>query len=209
MKQHEGVWYPERDEYFPKMVKNGYYQGDIFKEAMNYINTPKVFYDIGAHVGLWSLMCVNNGFREIHAFEPNPETYACLQKNLKGKAYLYRYGVSQIPNAWMEVVEEDATNTGAVKLVTSEKGKAHATRIEAPCIHKKIAQYNIKPNECLVKIDTEGMEEACVLGMDKIIYALRPVVVVEQRHSQDALQILQDMGMQICKKIRKDWILKW
>ena len=52
MKNEQGVWYPDEENHFPKITRNGYYQGDIFLKAIKYIKKPKLFYDVGAHVGL-------------------------------------------------------------------------------------------------------------------------------------------------------------
>ena len=68
---------------------------------------------------------------------------------------------------------------------------------------------NLKPHETLVKIDTEGSEDDCVLGMEKILYAFRPVVIIEQRSNINAVQILEKMGMKVRKCIKKDYILTW
>lgn len=216
MKCVHGVWLPEDEQHFVEMMgSTGNYQKDIFQAAMELVTTPKVFYDVGAHVGLWSLMAIKNGFKEIYAFEPNLETFECLKKNLDGQPYDYRaflnnYGVAEVKNIFMKVVKEHEGNSGAVKLEGSKTDyNAAVTPINNCHLHNDIHRLNIKPHECLVKIDTEGMEASCVLGMDKILYALRPVVVVEQRTNQDALDILQKMGMVVKHQIRKDWILAW
>lgn len=219
MKLVKGVWFPDDDNHFDRMMNDdGSYQRDIFQGAMEYVKSPKIFFDIGAHVGLWSLMAIGAGFSDLHAFEPNAKTFECLKANLKnkGNCYLYKYGVAQIKDINMRVCEESVGNSGAVKLVNNEADRdkmlsnaAVAPISESFILHEEIARLGIKTHDCLVKIDTEGMEATCVLGMDKIIYALHPVVVVEQRSNLDALDILQKMGMQISKQIRKDYILTW
>ena len=222
MKLVNGIWFPSDDTHFSKMMNDdGAYQRDIFSAAMECVKAPKIFFDIGAHVGLWSLMALKAGFIELHAFEPNVKTFECLKKNLECKkysykGYLYNYGVASIKNVCMRVVEEAQGNSGAVKLVNNEPDRdgfvsnaAVAPISDSFRLHEDIARLDIKAHECVVKIDTEGMEASCVLGMDKIIYALRPVVIVEQRTNMDALDILQKMGMQIVKQVRKDYILTW
>lgn len=215
MKQVHGIWFPEDDVHFAKMMnEDGTYQRDIFRAAMEQIKTPKIFFDIGAHVGLWSRMAIMEGFDEILAFEPNPKTFECLVQNMKGYELVvscYNYGVTNARDARMYLVEEKAGNSGAVFLNEEGGGPlAAATNINDKfALHDFIFSMGIKKHECLVKIDTEGMEAKCVEGMDKILYALRPVVVVEQRTNRDALALLQQMGMQITRTVRKDHILTW
>lgn len=211
MKQVYGIWFPEDDIHFENgfIHENGDYQRDTFQAAMEHVKEPKIFYDIGAHVGLWSMMAIRAGFKEIHAYEPNPKTFTCLKKNLNNKdgkynAYLYKQGVSTI-NGYTSIVEECVGNSGAIKLqygVVSE----NQTRVSFIQYH---GAASINSHECLIKIDTEGTEADCVSGMREILYALRPVVCVEQRANKYALAILQKMGMQIVNQIRKDYILTW
>lgn len=216
MKSINGVLFPDDEEHFARMVDSqGYYQKDIFLEAISHVTNPKIFYDIGAHVGLWSLMAIKHGFRTVYAYEPNQKTFQCLEANLSGrggdyKAYLRNYGVSQIKNIFMKVIEETPYNSGAVKLIDDKDNPNAATApIDGDCLYEMIEYYQLRPHQVLVKIDTEGMEAQCVLGMEKILYAFRPVVVVEQRTNNDALDILQKMGMYIVRTIRKDHILLW
>jgi FkbM family methyltransferase len=215
MKQVYGIWFPESDTHFQNgyMNENGDYQKDAFDYAMSYVKEPKIFYDIGAHVGLWSMMARKAGFRQIEAFEPNPETYECLLRNLSNNpaANLYNYGISNKCGT-MSILQEEEGNSGAIKLIENdfnERPNVRLNSISISEIHKVIDGYRIKTHDCLVKIDTEGMEADCVLGMDKILYALRPVVCVEQRTNKDAVKILEQMGMQVVNKIRKDYILTW
>lgn len=213
MKQVCGVWFPESDTHFKlgMIDKEGNYQKDTFDAAMSYVKEPKIFYDIGAHVGLWSLMAYRSGFKAIEAFEPNPETFSCLKKNVGEFARIFKMGVANRRRG-MRINKESLSNTGALKLDeigTEDEGDTWVCPIEMENTHEIIAECNLKPHETLVKIDTEGMEADCVLGMDKILYALRPVVCVEQRTNEEALLILQQMGMQIIKQVRKDYILTW
>lgn len=218
MKQVYGIWLPENDTHFERMMNaDGTYQRDTFDYCMEYVKNPKIFYDIGAHVGLWSRMAINAGFKHIEAFEPNPKTYHCLRQNfeewrIKSNIALFSWptGVASYYGS-MDVVKNMDGNSGAVQLVGgSHQGK---NSIQVGPLEREprflISEYNIKPHETLVKIDTEGMEADCVLGMDKILYALRPVVCVEQRSNKDALEVLQQMGMEIVKIVRKDYILTW
>ncbi len=214
MKQVCGVWFPENDNHFKlgMIDEQGNYQKDTFDYAMSYIKEPKIFYDIGAHVGLWSLMAHRAGFKEIYAFEPNPETFECLKCNVeKIGAIISPHGIACRDNNNYRITNPDPDNSGAIVLQVGMQQDELVTcrNINFLHIHNTIGKFNIKPHETLVKIDTEGMEADCVLGMDKILYALRPVVCVEQRTNKDALKILRMMGMEVVNKVRKDYILTW
>ena len=165
MKNEQGIWYPDEENHFPKITHNGYYQGDIFLKAIKYIKKPKLFYDVGAHVGLWSLMALKHGFKTIYAYEPNPKTFECLKKNLSDKgggynAKLFQHGVSDIGNPELKIEEEHKGNTGAVKLVHSDYPDISVMPIDHFVAYKMIQKYDLKPLETLVKIDTEGLRRS-------------------------------------------------
>lgn len=209
MKQIENVWFPNTDEHFIRYVRpNGDYQWDTFEAVMKYITTPKLFFDIGAHVGLWSLMAHRAGFQEIRAFEPNPDTFKCLVLNLMNthNTHCHNYGIAE-KDGLVDIIYEQPNNSGAVKLAPGIQSKVR--NINDDNIGKSMFDLKIQPGETLVKIDTEGMEAECVLGMEKIIYALKPVIVVEQRGNEDALKLLKDMGMTLVNNVRRDFILIW
>ena len=214
MKQVCGIWLPEDDVHFISHVwENGDYQREAFQNAMQYVKTPKLFFDVGAHVGLWTMMAHRAGFKEIRAFEPNPKTFACLEKNTEGleSISVFNYGIAERAGE-MELVEDHAGNSGAisVKEVTDESiTRIKVRHINYDNIGISQAHLEIKPHETLVKIDTEGMESQCVLGMEQVINALRPVVIVEQRRNYDALGILQQLGMEVVRSVRSDYILTW
>jgi len=215
MKLINNIYFPDRDEHFHKMMPNGYYQRDTFLSAMEHIKEPKIFYDIGAHVGLWSIQAGEVGFKEIHAYEPNPESFECLKNNVRlANTNCYKYGVGRIPNK-LSIVKHASDNTGAVSLEIVDKPK-EAVNIYpidsypgVPFLHDAIKHFELLPHQTLVKVDTEGMEYDCLLGMELILYAFRPVVVVEQRTNHRALELLDAMGMEIVNQVRKDYILRW
>lgn len=209
MKQIEGIWFPKSDEHFKKHVRpNGDYQWDTFEAVMKYITSPKLFFDVGAHVGLWSLMAHRAGFQEIRAFEPNPVTFRCLVLNLMDthNTHCHNYGIAG-RDGLVDIIYEQPNNSGAVKLAPGIQSKVR--NINDDNIGESIFELELKPNETLIKIDTEGMEAECVRGMDKIISILKPVIVVEQRSNDDAIKLLKDMGMILVNNIRKDYILIW
>ena len=207
MKQVGDIWFPHSDTHFERFMNNdGSYQRDTFDASMEYVVSPKLFYDVGAHVGLWSLMAHKAGFKSITSFEPNPETFKCLERNIGSFAKVWPLAIAS-ERKTMSIKREHVDNSGAVRL--EEGGDVLASRIDIENIHEMIAGKELRPHETLVKIDTEGMEWECVLGMDKILYALRPVICVEQRTNERALEILGKMGMKIVNQVRKDYILTW
>lgn len=207
MKQIRNIWFPENETHFQKHVeKNGDYQAEQFQAAMKYVSEPKLFFDIGAHVGLWSMMAIRAGFKEIRAFEPNHVTFKCLVSNVSNYPGItvHNYGIAE-RSGLVDIVHEHEGNSGAVKVVPGST--CTVQNINNDNIGSSVYKLAIKPGETLVKIDTEGTELDCVKGMDKIIQSLRPVVIVEQRKNTDAVKYLKDMGMVQVDQVLKDCIL--
>lgn len=206
MKEIKGIWLPEDDTHFQTHIhKNGDYQPDIFKAAMAHVREPKLFFDIGAHVGLWSLMAIRAGFKEVRAFEPNHVTFKCLVSNISNypDVTVHNYGIAE-RNGQVEMKPEHEGNSGAVKVVPGMT--AFVRNINNDNIGGSVYKLSITAQETLVKIDTEGSELECLKGMDKIIQSLRPVVVIEQRSNKDAIEYLKDMGMKQVDQVRHDYI---
>lgn len=209
MKQIKGIWFPADDTHFQKHVfKNGDYQQEQFQAAMRHIKEPKLFFDIGAHVGLWSMMAIRAGFKEIRAFEPNHITFKCLVSNISNfpNVTVYNYGIAE-RNGLVDIEHECEGNSGAVKVIPGST--CYVRNINNDNIGGSVYQLNIRPYETLVKIDTEGSELDCVKGMDKIIQSLRPVIVIEQRSNKDGIEYLKDMGMKLADQVRHDYIFAY
>lgn len=207
MKQINGIWFPESDTHFKSYVyNNGDYQRDQFHAAMKYVREPKLFFDIGAHVGLWSLMAIRAGFKEIRAFEPNHLTFKCLVSNISNypDVTVHNYGIAE-RDGYVSMESECENNSGAVKVAPGDTSIVR--NINNDNIGHSVHRLDIRASETLIKIDTEGSELDCVKGMDKIIQSLRPVVIVEQRKNTDAVKYLKDMGMTLADQVLKDYIL--
>jgi FkbM family methyltransferase len=215
MKLVKNTWLPDNDTHFECVIAaDGSYQKKTLLAAMEYVAKPKVFFDVGAHVGLWSRTAINLGFRRIYAFEPNQETFECLVKNvISNKAYLYNFGLWEADSSQgaKSILVNEITNSGAVRVVELKEGlqSVEVRDINDFPVDELSASLDLNEHEVLVKIDTEGAEKHCVLAMQKILTTLHPVVIIEQHTSKEALGLLLDMGMVIKKIKNKDAILTW
>lgn len=86
MKLIKGIHFPDSDTHFENLVNDqGHYQKKQFDAAMRHIKPEDrgLFIDVGAHVGLWSMMAIKEGFKNFLCFEPNDILRECLRKNLE------------------------------------------------------------------------------------------------------------------------------
>lgn len=211
MKQINGIWFPDDDEHFSEHIAdNGDYQSLQFDAACSFMKGRKLFIDIGAHVGLWTLMATRAGFGYFISYEPNNSTFECLKKNVEGlRGMITESAVGT--HDMVEVIEDHKGNTGAVSTRKSREGvKCLSLDKSFPIdVDAFIKENNVSPNECLMKIDTEGSELDVIRSSEKIIKLLKPTIIVEQKEILDATNLLCEFGMTVRGRINKDVILTW
>src|SRR5260370_33118079 len=67
----------------PELIQGNMYRGEMLAAALQDVEGPVL--DCGAHIGVFSVLLASNGVKQpIHAFEPEPENYALLERNIQG-----------------------------------------------------------------------------------------------------------------------------
>jgi len=123
--------------------------------------------DIGAHVGTVSVPLALQGKRVV-AFEPNPESFAFLQKNCERNAVhidARNKGLAQHPGR-ASVAVLQTSNAGAHTLGEGDD-------IEISTLDAEVQETDF------IKIDVEGMELEVLLGGKKLIETVRPAIYFE------------------------------
>ena len=68
-----------------EIFRRGYYDSEGLELVCALLNPGMVFFDIGAHVGQYSLV-VSQALGlggQVHSFEPDPDTFRCLEENVR------------------------------------------------------------------------------------------------------------------------------
>jgi FkbM family methyltransferase len=142
-----------------------------------------VFVDVGANLGMYSLLAAKAGFRTI-VVEPEPGHSAFLLRN----AHLFTQ-VCPVALADMEGEAQffvaSETNLGASSMVSTAGASiySHATMVKVTTFSSLAGQLAVDPARIrLVKIDVEGAEAAAVRGMkDFLDRGWRPEIWCEVR----------------------------
>jgi FkbM family methyltransferase len=152
-----------------RVATEGYEQHTraLFREA---VGPAMVVIDIGAHLGLYSLIaasrCGNQGV--VYAFEPDPRTFPLLVENVRRNGFQdritpVRSAVSE--RSGEEVLFLDDSNPAVTALVASHASDA-AVRI--PCV--TVDDFLPADQRAdVVKIDVEGAEMKALRGMSRTI----------------------------------------
>lgn len=145
----------------------------------NQFGYEKVFFDIGANIGIFSLYASHKFDNiEIFSFEPVSENFAALVSNIKlnnmNNVKPFNIGISD-QNRLMDLYINDSRvgNSGAqINLINNEKKKNfHGVRIESTVsfsLDKLISDFDF-PIPNFVKIDVDGRETAILSGMMNVM----------------------------------------
>ncbi len=141
------------------------------------------FWDIGAHVGYFSLLASiltgKNG--KVVAFEATPRTYDILVKNLADKknTTTHHYAVSDTDET-VELIEYpvgDSENNTIV--ATGSTGFKRGKSIQVPGIRLDTYAEKDHDKPDFIKIDVEGAELRVLQGMEQLLSHHKPVILME------------------------------
>lgn len=225
MKQINGVWLPDgdRDGWLTRapLDEHGWplYQRDrlaamvtALDEAVRVSLSPRRrFVDGGAHVGLMSVPAARC-FDHVDAFEPHPDTFACLAANIRN-ARLEAGGMNITPRL--------------VALGSSTRNVTLAARKAASSLSWYASDDQARDGDVTVfmlaldelawddvdaiKLDLEGGEYDALVGAQDTIKRCRPVILIEEKHDpvQRASAFLTSMGMVCTWSKKHDKLFTW
>jgi FkbM family methyltransferase len=165
----------------------GFFEEGLTRMLLTYLKPGMIFFDIGSHFGYFTLLAShiigNNG--KVCAFEPTPSTFDILKTNtLKLKNAVLNnlaiYSAKKLLTINDFGIEYSAYNSiyGArLPEKTISRLKAKKYQIEAISIDEYVESTGIKPH--FIKIDAESSDYQVLLGMEKTIEKLYPIITVE------------------------------
>lgn len=191
MKCVAGIWLPDNDTHFSESLPgskfvdgHGTYQLNKIQAALDQCppENQKTALDIGAHVGLWS-MILRKHFKKVVAFEPMPKLQECFKQNLgdnllpKGNVDLY--GCALGSRAQVTRLNITKENSGNCHIDPKYQGGVITHPDELTIVHR--LDDLIYPDISFIKIDVEGYELEVLRGAEMTIKTHRPVMVIEQK----------------------------
>jgi FkbM family methyltransferase len=139
---------------------------------LHYMRDEDSFFDIGANGGAFSILALQHTLAEVHAFEPHPQTFELLEKNIafqsrKNNVYLYNLALGD--------------KIGHVNFTTEFDTENHiATGDEANVISVQMTTLNelnlTVPT--IIKIDVEGFEWNVLQGASKVFESEKLMAVI-------------------------------
>lgn len=148
-----------------------YYQIHQLSSAIKKVKQRGVAVDVGAHYGVMSYN-LSKLFKEIHAFEVDPDVFHCLQQNVK------RFNLNSV-TAYPYGLGDKTAKVGLHK----KQSKTFSTHVDLDSEStiseiRTLDSFGIK-NVDLIKIDVEGFEPAVIQGALNTIEKYKPVILYE------------------------------
>ena len=161
-----GLLFPERQIAYD-FAMNKSYEHALIAWATEMIDPSKVFLDIGAHVGTWSLAFARR-CRQVHSFEPTPRTFNFLcgniaLNNLDGKILAHNLALAD-KEGRMPIYKGSEDGGGNSLLPMLD-------RTPTWMVDVKTLDSLMLTNVGLIKIDVEGFEKNVIQGAQETLKA--------------------------------------
>ena len=195
----QGLWL----ELNPRTGQN-YLRGDaeitVQKILAARLRPGAVFYDLGANIGLFTLLAARlvGDSGKVFSFEPDPENAARLRRNILRNGFtnatVVESGIWSATGELNFVVSGTASpDHGIGKFVTAESAAA-GTLI--PCVSLDDFIKNAPPPDA-IKCDVEGAEVEALRGGTKMLQSRHPWIICEMHSDANrrvSTELLANLG---------------
>ena len=164
------------------------------------LHSGMVFYDLGANIGLFTLLAARlvGDSGKVFSFEPDPENAARLRRNIQRNGFanvtVVQSGIWSATGELNFVVSGGASpDHGVGKFVATENGAAGTL---TPCVSLDDFSSDAPPPDAL-KCDVEGAEVEALRGGMRILQARHPWIICEmhsEANRRAALELLSSLG---------------
>ncbi len=209
--KHKTLWGDTMSFYLPEgnaISYYGYYEADLTNFLTNILNDGDVFFDIGTHVGFYTVLAsrLTSPTGSVHGFEPTPRTFKTLSENTSKLQNVTINNVAVLdketeidfidygPRHSAFNTYKDRTGEGMKFLDKAEHVKVKTISLDKYC--KEKSTY-----PTVVKIDAEGAEHLILQSMNEILSTAKPIVTIEvgggvewQSNCKKSIDFLLDKG---------------
>jgi len=210
MKRSGHMWVRAEDEFIPAHfeVTGDAFEIDHLLEALKHCPGRRLALDVGAQYGSWTRYLARR-FTEVLAFEPVPETFACLERNTKdySNARIFRKAVGDAPRH-VSVGRGKMYQHPGMETVNGAAGDTEMIRIDDLDL----------PALDFLKIDVEGYELHVLHGAEGTLRRFRPVVLFEENirgplengiDNGRCAAFLEGLGATFVCSLNKDFVFRW
>jgi FkbM family methyltransferase len=190
----KGLWL-KLDPRWHKAYLEGSYEPGIQNLLCEYLRPGDVLYDVGAHIGFFSIIAARLVGRggKVFAFEAAPENVTALEQNVR-KNELCQIEINPVA-VWCKCgkLNFGRPYAGALAGAVFELGAQGSPptsnlQIEVPATTLDRFLEKHQPPR-LIKIDVEGAEAEVLEGAKRLFEQYRPVLICEVHHQRAAMSV--------------------
>ncbi len=175
-------------------MANKAYERKVIRKFKTLCSDIDLVLDIGANTGIYSLIAINSGAKEVLAFEPVVDNYNALLRNIELNNYkkqikAFRYGIGDQTKTVDFYYNHFNTGSASIHRI-NYKSELRNVRIKK---FDELFLDEIKSaNNILIKMDVEGMETEVINGMKSLIASEKELsLIIEIKHTdKESLQKL-------------------
>lgn len=143
----------------------------VLERMASLVKAGDVVWDVGANVGIFSLVLARKGGSTVHAFEPESANIATLRQNIKlntaSNITLHKLALSDIDGA-CTFYQEGEAGSGTHSTVPDPGRTSASVQVQAARGDTLVEQAGLQA-PAVVKIDVEGGELAVLRGMERLL----------------------------------------
>ncbi len=161
---------------------------DLVQQLNSVLREGDVFYDVGANIGLISLLAnlePNRSLKHTHCFEPEPRNFGQLKKNITLNEHDHKVSSHQIALGQDEgevTLHVRGTAGDGRHSISTSKGATDAIVVPMSTVSLFANKTGHWPD--VMKIDVEGAEGQVLAGMDSLIKKRPPRDLILEIHSK-------------------------
>ncbi len=194
-------------------ISSEYFEEEL-KDWPSKVVNRRIFLDIGANIGRYTLLAANNfNYSKVMSIEANPITSSILKKNINLNNLGSRVVVEQtaVSNKDGEVtIQYDSHHLGGGNIVDYHihpENMDNKIQVPLTTVDSLISKNNLNPQEVdFVKIDVEGMEVEVLEGMSSVLDGMpeKSAIMIEISNESKVMEILTKYGFKRVESISND-----
>ena len=169
-----------------------------------HVKAGDVVFDVGAYFGFFSYYAVQNGAKEVYAFEPNPYVFEILKKNAElwsERIKPYQLALSS-QNGEVELFISD--DLGSISTILQNRQNTvlklceykKSVKVKTTTIDEFVKENKIERVD-FIKIDTEGAEREIIKGARETIKNFKPRMAIAAYHLPDDKKVIPELVLSI------------
>ena len=178
-----------RDDHYLDLEKNQMqeWETEVLRIWKNEVTNAENVVDIGAYLGVYSILAAKLGVAKVFAFEPNSHTYMQLKQNLainsvSSSVDILQVAVGSTDRRVSIITPRDRPYSSAAQIDDSPTNRkldswTHAEKVRMVTLDS-ILSHSIQ-NISAIKIDAEGYEKFVLEGAIQILSQSAPSLIIE------------------------------